>query len=277
MRLAVVQYRPEFLNGWSGYADKLDAVVGAACRAGAALVAFPELAGLELASLLPPAELRDPVRLIAALQDLVPEALAIHVQVARRHGCMVVAGSLPVRVDAALRERVHVFGPAGLVGVQDGLAGSEEWGLSGSGVVTVFPAPFGRIAVAVGGDACVPAVVGAMAGADARLVVAATRSDTPAAANRARLCARARAAEHLVYVAHAPLVGDCDWLPALAANLGTAAIFTPLGDGFPADGVLAQAVSDAPQVVLGELDFGLIGHAQCARTDAVPFTVEVAG
>lgn len=267
MKVAVVQYRLDALSGWAAFADKLDAMVGASCRAGAELVAFPDHAGLELASLLPPGEALDTAGLTAALQSLVPEYLDVYARVARQHGCMVVAGSLPVQRDGACRDRVHVFGPTGLIGVQDKLAAP----VSDGGVVTVFQAPFGRFAVAVGEDIEVPSVVGAMARAGARLVVHPTGAATPAEANRARLSARARAAENRLFVAQAPLVGGC-------GNFGTAAIFTPMGDGFPSDGLLAQAVSDGPQVVLGEVDFALIDRTpRVDGAEAAPFTVEVVG
>lgn len=266
VKVACVQYRPDFLAGWTAFADKLDSLVGAAVKAGAGMVVMPEYAGMEIASLLPPAEAGDLVRSIAGMQELLPEYLAIHGQIARRHRCLLAAGSIPVHVDGAYRNRVHVFGPSGLMGMQDKLVMTrferEEWGISAGNVVTVFEAPFGRFAVAVCYDVEFPAIVATMVEAGARLVVVPSCTDTVAGVNRVRLTARARAVEHQIYVAQAPLVGQCDWSPAIDVNLGSAAIFTPCDTGFPADGVLAEAVSEAPQVVIGELDFALVDRVR---------------
>jgi predicted amidohydrolase len=268
MKIAVVQYRPDFLTGWSAFADKIDALAGASVKAGAGLVVVPEYAGLELVSLLPAAEAADLSQIMPALREMLPEYLAIHGQVARRHGCSVVAGSLPVLIDGVTRNRAHVFGPHGLVGMQDKLVPTrferDVLGISGGGAVTVIEAPFGRFGVALGDDIAFPALIAAMAEAGARLVVAPSRADTTAGANRLRLCARARAVEYQFYVAQAPLVGACDWSPAMPASVGAAAIFTPCDGRFPTDGILAQGISDAPQVVIGELDFDRIDDI---RTD----------
>lgn len=291
LKLAAVQYRPDFLTGWSAFADKLDALVGAAVKAGAGMVVFPEYAGMELASLLPPAEAADLGRSIAGLQELLPEYLAIQARVARVHGCVVVAGSLPVRVDGVFRNRVHVFGPRGPLGIQDKLVMTrferERWGIAPGGAVTVIQAPFGRFGVAVCYDAEFPAVVEAIAAAGAELVVVPSCTDTPAGFHRVRHCARARAVENQLFVAQAPLVGRCDWSPAIDVNVGRAGLFAPCDIGFPPDGVLAEAVSDAPQVVIGELDFAALerarGEGQVLNfrhhrelAERLPFPVELA-
>ena len=292
LKLAVVQYRPDFLTGWTQLAEKLEALVGASVKAGAGMVVFPEYAGMEIASLLPPAEAADLGRSITALQELLPEYLSANAQVARRHGCIVVAGSVPVRIDGVMRNRVHVFGPAGPMGVQDKVVMTrferEEWGISPGSAITVFESPHGRFGVAACYDVEFPAIVDAMAAAGARLVAVPSCTDTLAGFQRVRLCARARAVENQLFVVQAPLVGTCDWSPAIDVNLGIAGIFTPCDVGFPTDGLLAEAVSDAAQVVIGELDFAALervrGDGQVLNYlhhrevgERMPFPVEVAG
>ena len=51
--------------------------------------------------------------------------------------------------------------------------------------------------------------------------------------------------ENQVYVACAVTAGEAPWSPALDVNTGTAAIYTPIDRGFPSDGVLVRAESDA--------------------------------
>lgn len=292
LKLAVVQYRPDFLTGWTQLADKLEALVGASVKAGAGMVVFPEYAGMEIASLLPAAEAADLGRSLIALQALLPDYLAVNAQAARRHGCIVVAGSIPVRVDGVMRNRVHVFGPAGPMGVQDKLVMTrferEDWRISPGSAITVFESPHGRFGVAACYDVEFPAIVDAMAAAGARLVVVPSCTDTRAGFQRVRLCARARAVENQLFVAQAPLVGTCDWSPAIDVNLGTAGIFTPCDVGFPVDGLLAEAVSGAAQVVIGNLDFralervrgdgqvlNFLHHREVGKR--LPFPVEVVG
>lgn len=83
--LACVQYRPDLLAGWDAYERKLDALVGAAARSGAGLVLFPEYAGMELASLLPPEEAGDLARSMAGIQRFVPDVVALHADLAHRY------------------------------------------------------------------------------------------------------------------------------------------------------------------------------------------------
>jgi predicted amidohydrolase len=262
--IALVQYQPEPLADWQQARHKLDAIVGHAVAGGAQLVVFPEYAAMELTALQPDHVRSDLVVSLASLQGVLPDFLAMHDEVARRYGAVVVAGGFPVRAGDVYRNRAHVFSAGGLAGFQDKLVPTrverEQWGVSGGGRINVFVAPWGRFAVAICHDIQVSPVAAAMAEASVDLILCPFRTDSGAGFHRVRTCARARAVEHQIFVAQAPLAGKADWSPAIAASTGRAALFTPCDDGFPADGVLAEAAGEMAQVVVAPLDF-----AQLAR------------
>ncbi|MDA8230996.1 MAG: carbon-nitrogen hydrolase [Magnetospirillum sp.] len=258
--IACVQYQPEVLPDWAAYGAKLERLVRHAASAGARLVVFPEYAGMEIANLLSAADRQDVARSVEAAQGMLRDVLALHADMARRHGVTIVAGSLPVRVDGDLRNRAHVFSPSGTVMSQDKLTITrgerERLGLSGGDAVTVFRAAWGTFAVALGYDIEFPPVARVMVEAGAEIILVPSYSTTVADFQRVRACARARAVENQSYVAHAPLVGALPW--SSLPGTGTAAVFSPCDTGFPSDGILARATSEQLQLVVARLDFALI-------------------
>ena len=72
--------------------------------------------------------------------------------------------------------------------------------------------------------------------------------------NRIRLAARARAMENQCFVAVVPTIGNAPWSATLNTNRGYAALFGPVDDGFPEDGILARGALDEPQWIFVDLD-----------------------
>ena len=89
-------------------------------------------------------------------------------------------------------------------------------------------------------------------GADFLVVPSVT--ETLSGYHRVRIGAQARALENQCYAVHAPLIGEADWSLAVDINTGCAGIYTPVDQGFPADGILAQGQLNEPCWVCAELD-----------------------
>ena len=262
LRIALAQYPIERHVSFDAWRDKLARWFAEAAGSGARLVVFPEYASMELSSLLPEALAADLPGQLAAMQAFLPDFLAHHDRLARRHGLVCVAGSFPVRRAGLFRNTAHVFGPEGPMGLQEKLIMTrferELWGVSAGEGVRVFEAPFGRFAVAVCYDVEFPLIARAQVEAGAELVLAPSCTDSMRGYHRVRVGAQARALENQCYVAMAPTVGEAPWSPAVDVNVGRAAAFGPPDRGFPEDGVVAEGVLDAAQWLVADLDLSAV-------------------
>jgi predicted amidohydrolase len=241
-------------TGVDGWAARLDGEVAEAAGEGAQLVLLPEYAPLELAAGAAPDLARELRDAIAAT----PAALAAARAVARRHGVWLLPGTLPFRQGERLVNRAPLIAPDGGVAFQDKHVATrfeaELWGVSAGAPPSVFDTEFGRIGIAICFDAEFPLLVRAQVEAGAWLVLVPSCTDTLHGFNRVRIAAAARAMENQCFVAVAPTVGEAPWSGTLDVNHGHAAVFGPVDDGFPEDGVLARGVLDAPQWVFCDLD-----------------------
>ena len=130
-RVAAAQYPIEFLGEWSRYEEKIVRWVADAAGNGARLLLLPEYFSMELASLFP-AEIHAslPAQL-PALQDLLPRFLELFAAQARQWRVTICAGSFPVRVGDAYRNRSYLFHPDGRSEYQEKIQmtrfESEQW------------------------------------------------------------------------------------------------------------------------------------------------------
>ncbi len=152
----------------------------------------------------------------------------------RRHGMWLLAGSLPMLVAGQRRLRAPLLSPSGLCAFQDKHQPSrperEELGIAGGADPLVFETPWGRLGISLGYDLEFPKHARAQVEAGAWLVLAPASGTDAQGANRARFAAQARALENQCFVALAPAPGP-----------GRAAVLGPVDQGFPDDGVLAEA------------------------------------
>ena len=258
LRLALLQQpiaRPGSLADWAATTRER---IGEAARAGAELLVLPEYGPVEIAAARPGGDVPDLRAELDAACAAAPAQLAILRELARSHGVWLLAGSLPMRSDARTRNRAPLIDPRGRVAFQDKRVmtrfEAEHWGVQPGDPPAVFETPWGRLGIAICYDVEFPALVRAQVEAGAWLVLCPTCTDTLAGFNRVRLSARARALENQCYVAVAPTVGPAPWLGALDANRGYAAVFGPVDQGFPEDGVLARGELDQPGWVHATLE-----------------------
>lgn len=256
IRIAAAAYPVEFMPDFDAYARKLSAWVA---EADADLLVFPEYAAMELASLGGAAVAAD---LQASLHEVArhwPAVEALHLQLAARHGCHILAGSGPV-FDGSGRpfNRAVLYGPQGRIGHQDKQIMTrferEEWHVAGAPGLRVFDTALGRIGILICYDSEFPLLGRALAEAGAEILLVPSCTDTVAGFNRVRIGAMARALESQCVVVQAPTVGACAWMPALDENRGRAAIYGPPDGFWPETGIIAEGAMDAPGWVRAVID-----------------------
>lgn len=258
-RVAAAQYDIGFPADWGSYAAKIRRRVDAAAGEGAALLVFPEYFSMELAALFGEGVYSDLRRQLDAMQDVLPDFLALFAGEAERRGVHVLAGSFPVRVAGGrYRNRAFLLRPDGTREFQDKLQmtrfEAEQWGISGGDEIRVFDTALGRLGVSVCYDAEFPMIARRQVEAGADVVLVPSCTDTRAGYWRVRIGCQARALENQCYVVQAPTVGEARWSPAVDVNAGAAGVFTPVDRGFPDDGVLALGDADRPLWVFADID-----------------------
>ena len=125
----------------------------------------------------------------------------------------------------------------------------------------VFDTDLGRIAIDVCYDIEFPLYARVQAEAGANLLLVPSCTDTEAGASRVRIGCQARALENQIFVACAVTAGVADWSPALDRNTGSAAIYTPVDRGFPADGI-AAATGERDDWAWADVDLDALAAAR---------------
>lgn len=258
MHIAAAQFPVWAPADWGAVQVLLSRWVAEAAEAGAQLLVFPEYAALSLTALFE-RSVRDNLQAqLSALQGLHADYLALHAELAKRHGVHILTGSYPVRVGAEYRNRAHLFAPGGSSGWQDKWTmtrfEAESWGISAGDTLKVFDTALGRIAINICYDVEFPLLSRAQVVAGASIILAPSCTDTAAGYWRVRIGAQARALENQCVVVQAPLVGDAPWSPAVDVNVGAAGIYTPPDRGLPDDGVLAKGEWNRAQWVYASIE-----------------------
>jgi len=254
LRLGLLQWKIARAQGIAAWAARLESEVATAARAGAQLLVMPEYAPLEAAAGATP-DLAAELAFAVAHAD---QAVAAAAAIARAHNVWLLPGTLPFHVNGTLHNRAPLIDPTGRVAFQDKHVmtrfEAESWNISPGAPPSVFETPWGRIGIAVCFDLEFPTLVRAQIEAGAWLILAPSCTDTLAGFNRVRIAAAARAMENQCFVAIAPTVGDASWSGALDTNRGHAAVFGPVDNGFPEDGILARGPLDQAGWLYADLD-----------------------
>ena len=250
VRIATAQYPIDYFEHFDDCRNKLSSWVAEAASAGAQLLVFPEYGAMELASLFPAEVQRSLPLQLNAMQELLPDYLAIHRALAREHGVHILASSFPVRVGERYYNRAYLFAPSGETGFQDKSImtrfENEQWQISAADELRVFDTAIGRIGIVICYDVEFPLLARAQAEAGAELILAPSCTDTEAGYFRVRIGAQARALENQCHVVHAVTVGTAAWSEAVDVNVGAAAVYSPVDIGFPADGIVSMGERDRP-------------------------------
>jgi predicted amidohydrolase len=287
VRVAAAQYPVEHSSSRDKLRGKLHRWVAEAAGTGAKLLVFPELAGMEFASLHDrrvTSDRRSPARHklgplpvmqatrrkepsleweTSAVQALLPDFIAIHADLAARYAVYILAGSLPVcHGESGARNRAYIFAPDGTVGFQDKIVPTrwerEVWGVKSGDHIKTFETTFGPIGIAICYDVEFPLVARLQAEAGARIILTPCCCDSLRGYHRVRVGARARALENQAYVIQSPTVGEAAWSGVIGTTAGSAGIYGPPDLGPEIDGVIAQGSYDAQQWVYADLDLDAI-------------------
>ncbi|MEH7828976.1 carbon-nitrogen hydrolase family protein [Gemmobacter denitrificans] len=273
MKIAAAAYPFDFFTGFDAYAAKLETWVADAAGQGADLLVFPEYGAMELGSL----GGRDiAADLEACLHEVArwkPQVDALHLDLAARHGVLILGASGPVFLPGQQRpvNRATLYGPGGILGHQDKQIMTrferETWFVEPGQGLTVFDTPLGRLGVVICYDSEFPLLARALVEAGADILLAPSCTDSHRGFTRVRVGAMARALENQCIVVHAPTVGLCDFCPAVDENVGSAAIYGPPDLGFPETGILAETPLNQPGWAYADIRLDAI--AEVRRNGAV--------
>ncbi|MGI1664217.1 carbon-nitrogen hydrolase family protein [Palleronia sp. KMU-117] len=264
LRIAAAAYPVEALPSWEAYAAKLDTWVAEAAGQ-ADLLVFPEYAGVEatLAGLSDPPE--DPKDWLALTSAADPALVALHSDLAARHGVAILSGSNLVACGTGHVNRARLHLPSGAVGQQDKIVPTpwerRDLALQGGTGLTAFDTPFGRIGVLICYDGEFPILARALAEAGCWLILIPSATEKTAGYWRVRIGAMARALEQRCITVQAPLSGFTPKCALIDINVGAAGVFCPPDEGFPPTGIVALGQIETPGWTFATVDRADFDHA----------------
>lgn len=262
MKIAAAAYPLDWFNEWSDYEAKLTAWVGEAAQEGADLLVFPEYGAMELASL-DGADVAGDLRgSIRAVAGRVGSSYNLHAALSARFGVHILSASAPVQDGGKVVNRAALFGPDGLIGVQDKQIMTrferEDWSIAGAvdgaGAPQVFDTALGRIGILICYDCEFPLLARALAEQGVEILLIPSCTEALEGYWRVRIGAMARALENQCVTVMASLVGKEPRLFAVEENTGMGGIFGPPDRGFPPTGVIAEGRLDKPGWTYAQID-----------------------
>jgi predicted amidohydrolase len=282
VRVASAQYGIDEFADWNSLETNCARWVKEAADAGARLLAFPEYASMELASLGErrqgerrspdrhllgplPVNLEDRRKALSlrwasdAVQNFIPRYLSMFAELALTHHVYILVGSLPVRhADGSLTNRAFLAAPDGGLAWQDKIVLTrwerEVWGMKGGSEIRVFDTDFGPIGINICYDVEFPIVARRQAEAKARIILVPCCCDSLRGYYRVRVGARARALENQAYLVQSPAIGNSGWLAEFGRVVGFAGIYGPPDLGPRESGVLAQGKDERAGWIYADLD-----------------------
>ncbi|MEL7259424.1 MAG: carbon-nitrogen hydrolase family protein [Pseudomonadota bacterium] len=267
MKIATAAYPLDPVKTWSDYAQKIETWVAAAAGQGAKLLVFPEYAAMELAMLSGPEVASDLEKSLHAVSDRVPEADALHVELAAKYEVHICAGSAPVydpEIGDRPVNRARLITPTGAIGIQDKQI-MTRWerdpmhAAPGCGL-RLFDTEIGKIGILICYDSEFPLLGRALYDAD--LILAPSCTEALSGYWRVRIGAMARALETQCVSVMASLVGEAPWNEVADITTGMGGIFGPPDAGFPDTGVLAEGKLNTPGWTYAEVDLEKIAHVR---------------
>ena len=223
---------------------------------------FPEYGAMELASLDGVKVAGDLKGSIRAVAGRVGASYNLHAALAARFDVHILSASAPVIEKGAVVNRAGLFGPEGLIGVQDKQIMTrferEEWGIAGAeaaaGPLQVFDTDLGRIGILICYDSEFPLLARDLAERGVEILLIPSCTEALEGYWRVRIGAMARALESQCVTVMASLVGDAPRLYAVEQNTGAGGVFSPPDRGFPPTGVIAEGKLNRPGWTYADVD-----------------------
>jgi predicted amidohydrolase len=196
---------------------------------------------------------------ILQMNHLLPEFLAVFVELTHAFKKVFICPSFPVQENGVFVNRVFVVGPNGLAGYQDKYFMTrfedEEWGISsGQKKLSVFETNWGKFGIQTCYDVEFGIGSKLLSEAGVEVIFAPSCTETLKGATRVHVGARARAMENQCYVVVSQTVGDALWSPAVDINYGYSAIYSTPDVGFPDEGILAKGEPQKNMWLTAELE-----------------------
>jgi len=267
LKIAAAQYDIGYFQSWRDYRRKMLRWLEEAVGENAQLLLFPEYASMELASLFNREIHASLSRQVAAMQTLLDDYLQLYQDNSAKHGIHIVAGSFPVKTGSGrYRNRTYLFSPDGQLGFQDKLLltrfEKEQWLIEKGEQLKVFDTALGRIAINICYDSEFPLLARKQFEAGADLLLVPSCTDTLRGYYRVRTGCQARALENQCYVIQSATVGSAAWSPAVDNNTGAAAVYTPMDNGFPENGILQIGGMDHSQWLYADIDLQKVANVR---------------
>lgn len=266
LTIAAAQYpigEPRTLDAWQ---DRIAQWVADGAATGASLLVFPEYAAIEQAAAFGPDVSGSLEATLATVAELAGQRIALHQELAERHGVHILVGSGPVRKsDGRYVNAAQLVTPHGLIGEQEKIIMTpfeRDWGIAPGGPLRVFDTALGVIGVAICYDSEFPLLVRALAEAGAEIVLVPSCTERISGYHRVATGAKARALENTIVTVQSPTVGDALWSPAVDRNAGSAGIYVPSEHGVSETGVVAEGPLGVPMWVTGTVDLARLGRVR---------------
>ncbi|WP_296428447.1 carbon-nitrogen hydrolase family protein [Yoonia sp.] len=257
MKIAAAAYHPQWHDDWAGLTAKRDHWVRDAATQGAALLVFSEYAGIEAALIGAPDGNGDPRRWRDGMVAAADRWAALHRDLAMKYNVTILAGSLNAQGAGGLVNRAMLCGPGGDLGFQDKMILTPyerlHMSLAAGQQMQLFDTAVGRVGVLICYDSEFPLLARALMAAGADMILVPSCTEQVAGQTRVRQSCRARAIEGQCLIVQAPLVGAVPGCDIVALNTGRAGLFCPPDYGLPADGIIAQGVTDMPGWVIADV------------------------
>jgi len=254
VRIAAVQYLLRSINDWSGFDNQVRFVMQGAGDYKPQFVLLPEIFTTQLLSFMDTSDLRKAVR---NMNDFTERYIGLFKELAATWKVHIIAGSHPTVRDGSLRNTSYLFTPKGKVFEQEKIHRTrwekEKWSSDPGDQLRVFDTPHGRIAILVCYDIEFPELARKVCELGTDILFVPSCTDDRQGYWRVRYCCHARAIENQVYVALTSTVGNLP-VEGLGLNYGQAAIITPSDFPFARDGIAAEGVPNAEQIVIADVD-----------------------
>ena len=258
MKIATAAYAPEWHPDTGALDRKLDAWVADAASQGAALLVFPEYAGIEAALIGQPSWPLSGADWAARMADAADDHAARIAGLAQRHRVHILAGSCCAHEAGQIVNRAWLAAPSGQLAAQDKIIPTpyerQSMGVTGGSGLMLIETALGRVGILICYDSEFPLLARSFVAAGADMLLVPSCTDQPAGQTRVRQSARARAIEGQCLVVQSPLVGQVPGCEVVDSSTGRAAIFCPPDYGLPPDGIVAQGATDEPAWVIADAE-----------------------
>lgn len=256
VKIAVAQYEIEQLPHWNAYEDKIVRLIEQAKEQNAELLALSEYAGLELASWTE----NNSQKQLQFVQTILDQYIELFSSLAKKYQLYIQPGTIPVKdTDGLYRNRAFLFSDTGEFSYQDKLFLTRfelnSKFISPGNELRLFETKFGKIGIMICYDSEFPALTKQLVSAGANLILVPSCTEKFSGLTRVVISCRARAIENQCYIAQSSLIGKASWGEFVDINTGQSGIFGPADQGFPEDGIIAQASLNLPMMIHAELSW----------------------